>query len=95
MSQHHTPGPWRYVQRPNGLVHIVTADLDTTVAIIPVSRDTTNAHLLAAAPDLLAALEMCVYWLDQLPKAPKVPISCSVNQIGHSALRAARGLEDS
>ncbi len=62
---HHTPGPWRFYQdgpsvEPNW--HIVTNDdrmrLLANIYIEPGNRmDLANAHLIAAAPDLLAALK--------------------------------------
>jgi hypothetical protein len=60
MSEAHTPGPWKIVNRTDvqsepigGLAYVSTAGargrtLDEAIA---------NAHLIAAAPDLLAALE--------------------------------------
>lgn len=56
----HTPGPWRYLQWGS---RIVSSDTGSTqVLIATVSTNTRrdegrhNAHLLTAAPDLLAML---------------------------------------
>ena len=66
MSAQHTPGPWKLDGAAN------TNDLDIIAPtgritmldceISEVSEDvlTANAHLIAAAPDLLAALQNCV-----------------------------------
>lgn len=89
-----TPGPWTHLQRPNGLVHIVTADLDTTVAIIPRAGDFTHAHLLAAAPDLLAALEGLVKVIDGFGPMD-FPTLHDYWEAGRAAIKSARGVEDS
>ena len=51
----HTPGPWHYETGDDGAV-IYTG---FTIANIPIDGSDwqSNAHLIAAAPDLLAALE--------------------------------------
>ena len=51
----HTPGPWHYETGDDGAV-IYTG---FTIAKIPIDGSDwqSNAHLIAAAPDLLAALE--------------------------------------
>lgn len=56
MQTHHTPGPWAV-----DLHLITTADGETLVAKASTDRSLArveaNARLIAAAPDLLAALE--------------------------------------
>lgn len=51
----HTPGPWRAVRSPHGkryqCVQIGADDTYTTLEVLP-----ADARLMAAAPDLLAAL---------------------------------------
>jgi hypothetical protein len=55
MTSTHTPGPWHYETGDGGAV-IYTG---FTIAKIPIDGSDwqSNAHLIAAAPDLLAALE--------------------------------------
>ncbi len=54
----HTPGPWttRHTDELNAAIH---ADEYGVIADVNLCRDdgTANARLIAAAPDLLAALE--------------------------------------
>ena len=52
----HTPGPWHYETGDDGAV-IYTG---FTIAKIPIDGSDwqSNAHLIASAPDLLAALEL-------------------------------------
>lgn len=56
MTATHTPGPWRVVHQMDGAVHVdgltCVADLGDAGA----TRE-ANARLIAAAPDLLAALQ--------------------------------------
>ncbi len=64
-SAKHTPGNWAV---PDGGVYPMVATHDST--IICVLNDTgdvmeANARLMAAAPDLLAALKHAVRWHDQ------------------------------
>ena len=55
MTSTHTPGPWHYETGDDGAV-VYTG---FTIAKIPIDGSDwqSNAHLIAAAPDLLAALE--------------------------------------
>ena len=55
MTSTHTPGPWHYVTGVDGAV-VYTG---VTIATIPIDALDwqSNAHLIASAPDLLAALE--------------------------------------
>lgn len=53
MSTQHTPGPW-IVERDGAMLEVCNAETLFTVA--RVFRQEQNARLIAAAPDLLAAL---------------------------------------
>lgn len=64
MSAKHTPGPWAYAYDGSSTWSIGEADdpQDKLVASIgdrDDARATANARLIAAAPDLLKALEFC------------------------------------
>ena len=56
----HTPGPWQVVsgavQTEKG-IPIAKMDREVGNGTVPTERD-KNAHLIAAAPDLLAALQV-------------------------------------
>ena len=61
----HTPGPWRYAHDGGTTAYIVESD-GTSVAKLSVTENSTahsgleaNARLMAAAPDLLEALQYC------------------------------------
>jgi len=71
----HTPGPWKFYDDSNdgktNLIEIVA--IGKTVARIYHSvpaEDLPNARLIAAAPDLLAALN---YLVDRVPALGNVP----------------------
>lgn len=64
----HTPGPWQYSFEGGTVAFILESD-GATVAKISVTENSTahstlaaNARLIAAAPELLAALKDCVFW---------------------------------
>jgi hypothetical protein len=66
----HTPGPWNFYKTPWGAK--VTDVQDVTVADVPQQPLDTwkaidNARLIAAAPELLAALRGLVQWEDSGP----------------------------
>lgn len=56
----HTPGPWRYKPATN-LMHAVMS-IGDKIAIFKVAPDDSDARLMEAAPELLAALEEMVRW---------------------------------
>lgn len=65
----HTQGPWQYAFEGGTVAFILEAD-GTTVAKMSVTENSTahrtlhaNARLIAAAPDLLEALETCEAFL--------------------------------
>lgn len=62
----HTPGPWFANYDPDNLrpLEIVTRDADKRVAFLASDGNPADAMLMAAAPDLLAALEAALPWLD-------------------------------
>ena len=67
----HTPGPWQYSFEGGTVAFIVETD-GTTVAKLSVTENSTahsalpaNARLIAAAPDLLAALKAAVDLMEQ------------------------------
>lgn len=63
MSTHHTPGPWGIKVEPD--MFIITAprlEYASEICACPNSNaiDMRNAHLIAAAPDLLLAMQECL-----------------------------------
>ncbi len=71
MSAAYTPGPWAAKPSMLRAVCITSASgpVATTSSASHVSRDTNiaNARLIAAAPELLAALNKLVRAIDRLP----------------------------
>jgi hypothetical protein len=70
----HTPGPWRWVDPPEGqdegpLARLVAADGTEVLNFDPSCGwppDDANARLICAAPDLLAACEAALPEFDRL-----------------------------
>ena len=63
MSNAWTPGPWAFHKRGQRVYGGKTGGMD--VAQVRINPDfEANGHLIAAAPDLYAALEMAQLWLD-------------------------------
>lgn len=54
----HTPGPW--IVGSNGRTAKVVDANEKAVCMVTSRRDAWNGHLIAAAPDLLAALEAVI-----------------------------------
>ena len=50
----HTPGPWRLLSPLNG--HMICDRAQLVVAVCTNGNEESNANLIAAAPELLAAL---------------------------------------
>ena len=78
----HTPGPWKYVE---SLFHWIRAGDNTPIAIMktPGPNVVANATLIAAAPELLEALEgimECPYLFDEAT-IPKAGIAAAPNQV--------------
>ena len=66
MTTQHTPGPWttanNAIYGSSGLIKPLVAFLDDRFAD---DEAANNARLIAAAPDLLIALEACLHRLDE------------------------------
>lgn len=51
----HTKGPWKYVGKPSDMHLVETGDSQWNIALVQTKED---AHLIAAAPEMLEALEL-------------------------------------
>lgn len=99
----HTPGPWNVLPwfAPSGAEITTVQALNRTVADCPGEDETAkaNARLIAAAPDLLAALEACLPWLGKavfydlasLPVQTSKEDLSSVLSMAGKAIAKARG----
>lgn len=61
MNTQHTPGPWQQGDGYNA--HATTVHIKST--LIAKAETEADARLIAAAPDLLAALARAVAWCDE------------------------------
>lgn len=90
-----TPGPWKVnsgmVETEDGrpIAYMDRTDKATEAGIYPVERD-SNAHLIAAAPAMLKALDECLDAL-QSPEAQKVLAFTMERAHAITAIGLARG----
>jgi hypothetical protein len=88
----HTPGPWRIGK--SGVTVIFNNDQGFTVPPVPDndnwSEAEANARLIAAAPDLLAALELINAALPTSEKAWPIYMNDAI-LAARAAIRKARG----
>jgi hypothetical protein len=71
----YTPAPWRAHKLPNGSHHIIADHWGASVAVTMFPDNGSegreaNALLIAAAPDMLDALEKCRKWVAQYHDLP-------------------------
>ena len=100
----HTPGPWKVDENHKGFVNIrrdvdfYTSDIATVWDFYAENYE-SNAHLIAAAPEMLEALEEVVALTENLPVCPfcgavkevqKHSPDCLSHEI-EAAIRKARG----
>lgn len=67
MTTQHTPGPWNVGQDSTAIEAsgaIIARTFHWANQYTPIHESYANAKLIAAAPDLLAALEECLQRLD-------------------------------
>lgn len=87
MNAKHTPGPWIWsaglsIWRESDSQIVSSVACDSVFN--PTEEEVSNARLISAAPDLLAALEAMIAKID----ADKLPISCS---LARAAIAKAKG----
>jgi len=94
MSARHTPGPWEACKVGDygdydGQCLVVLGD-DMRVAVTLGSDKTAkaNARLIAAAPDLLEALQVMV---KQFTKVPSTYLDSKARGMAHAAIAKATG----
>ncbi len=72
MKTTHTPGPWYISMQPGPIIYgakgAQVADLrgERKTLVVELDEAVANTRLIAAAPELLAALERCVHYLADL-----------------------------
>lgn len=69
----HTKGPWKvkngavYTEKEAPIAKMVRDDSALEAGIYPVERD-ANARLIAAAPEMLEALELAAAYIEEITK---------------------------
>lgn len=86
----HTPKPWHIEEQWHGIA--IKAGKRTVARTSPWSNqeEWANARLMAAAPELLDALEAFNDWFDAAVGNPGAPIV----EMARTAIASARGAED-
>lgn len=96
----HTPGPWKAVEANtdySGTFNRILSISDAEIAPARAYGDTeeqrhANARLIAAAPDLLAALESAASWVGQYEELPDhAPAARAMGVVIRAAIARARG----
>ncbi|MBE7553137.1 MAG: hypothetical protein HS126_18850 [Anaerolineales bacterium] len=106
MNQQHTPGPWYWTRekigdewhcflrgQPNHLNDTLVTAMRPDLAAFPYATETPNARLIAAAPDLLAALEamMNYHHGGSLETASVNDRIKEINRMAQAAIARAKG----
>jgi hypothetical protein len=90
MTTNHTPGPWREIlPKMSSAITIYGKDnrpvcatfgngSETTLKMVRSGETVANARLIAAAPDLLAALEYALSLLEGYPDSATDPIRAAI-----------------
>lgn len=110
MSGAWTPGPWEVVVPPDGIWPPRVFSASTIICMVDNSdmfhdAKVANARLIAAAPDLYAALEACIASLERADTAEGVcccgdsmdrhsdPMSCGHSPVDMGDYYASKALE--
>ena len=74
MTVKHTPGPWFYAESEVGTPFVDSESVgDLSAVALPIDEQKANARLIAAAPDLLAALRTAEASLADIGDADREP----------------------
>lgn len=89
MSAQHTPGPW-HCEYGTDEYYAVYSDGDC-----PLRNDTeANAHLIAAAPDLIQALEaLNQFWIEEDVNPDDYPRYWPLLEAAREAINKAKGIQ--
>lgn len=94
-SAKHTPGPWREDGLPIDDYRTIIDEQGNELCEVTPHNGEANARLIAAAPDMLAALRECLAYMDSLPDAPQGSIAevgqCGARYIARQAIASAEG----
>jgi hypothetical protein len=93
MTQH-TPGPWKVRKQGHGTFIGFASDSFIGEVYTASGRQEANANLLAAAPELLAALKEIKHWADITRGDPNNNLGAeieSVFNVAYAAIAKAEG----
>lgn len=88
----HTPGPWAFSPPGDESYFKVVNTAGARIAVVMISDDeAANAYLLAAAPELLVALEETLEAVDLCTPDAPTPVEGSVIDKARKAIAKAKG----
>jgi hypothetical protein len=73
----HTPGPWKATELDSGLWNVHAANRPVKPPICALDFSPEDAHLIAAAPEMLEALE---YFMPQIQELHSQTSECGIGQ---------------
>ena len=97
----HTPGPWKTTHSAMSGYRVSDSTGWGVAVVLKDANDEANAHLIAAAPQMLEALEACAaYWYYK--RSPSIPEQSELISLGaeqaqrliKAAIVAAKGKYD-
>jgi hypothetical protein len=91
-SHNHTPGPWKWIgsrQSPQDRIYLSTPNGYANWTNLRNAEETANAHLIAAAPELLAALEYLLPYVEEL----EYPTGSDAAKQARAAIAKAKGAQ--
>ena len=93
IARRHTPGPWKAVL---AFGYKVTGPDGRVIAKLPTYAPLTwenpaNAHLIASAPDLLAACQAALAALEDQPNIPSETLACLRAAIAEATCESIQG----
>lgn len=93
----HTPGPWVVATPSDAAIHqrlrVVASDYDNVIAMLMMrdGEQWANAHLVAAAPELLAALKSLKECETAGGPCDVAGVKCDCHEMAEAAIAKAEG----
>ncbi len=94
-TQTHTPGPWHIGMKPGPMIYDKEGAqvANMSIPMLPADEHLANVRLIAAAPDLLAALQALMADIDRMEvgRDASLELFVATNKIARAAIAKATG----
>lgn len=94
MTNKYTPGPWEAegfnIRVNDQLCYTLRNKAETQISAHELRA---NTYLLAAAPDLLEALQLFVQFFDEMPKGQLGNIVCDIGLLNDSFIKSSKAIK--